>query len=59
MKAFGVIRRIDDFGRIVIPREILREVNIHEGDPLEIFIEDKNTLCFRKYDPNWYDEGED
>lgn len=48
MKATGIIRRIDDLGRVVIPKEIRRTMNIREGDPLEIFIE-KNTVCFMKY----------
>lgn len=40
MKATGIVRRIDDLGRVVIPKEIRRNMNIREGDPLEIFIED-------------------
>ena len=48
MKATGIIRRIDDFGRVVIPREIRRSLKIREGDPLEILIE-KNCVCFKKY----------
>ena len=49
MKATGIIRRIDDLGRIIIPRDIRREMGIREGDPLEIFV-DKNEglVCFRK-----------
>ena len=51
MKATGIIRRIDDLGRVVIPKEIRREMRIREGDPLEIFV-DKNEglVCFQKYD---------
>lgn len=50
MKATGIVRRIDDLGRIVIPKEIRRSMRIKEGDPLEIFTsEDGITLC--KYDP--------
>lgn len=52
MKATGIIRRIDDLGRVVIPKEIRRAVGIHEGEPLEIFIEGKDTICFRKYRNN-------
>ncbi len=42
MKATGIIRRIDDLGRVVIPKEIRRTLKIREGDPLEIFIEDND-----------------
>lgn len=48
MKATGIIRRIDDLGRVVIPKEIRRTLRIREGDPLEIFIE-KDCVCFQKY----------
>lgn len=48
MKATGIVRRIDDLGRVVIPKEIRRTLKIREGDPLEIFIE-KNCVCFQKY----------
>lgn len=48
MKATGLIRRIDDLGRVVIPRDIRRSLRIREGDPLEIFI-DNNGVCFQKY----------
>ena len=48
MKATGIVRRIDDLGRVVIPREIRRTLKIREGDPLEILIE-KNCVCFKKY----------
>ena len=48
MKATGIIRRIDDLGRVVIPREIRRSLKIREGDPLEILIE-KNCVSFKKY----------
>lgn len=48
MKATGIIRRIDDLGRIVIPKEIRRNLGIHEGDPLEIFLHE-DCVCFRKY----------
>lgn len=49
MKATGIIRRIDDLGRIVILKEIRRVKRIHENDPLEIFVDDEFIL-FRKYD---------
>lgn len=50
MKSTGIIRRIDDLGRIVIPREIRRTMHIHEGDPLEIFTDD-GAVLLRKYNP--------
>ncbi len=51
MKATGIVRRIDDLGRIVIPKEIRRNMNILDGDPLEIYLED-NRVIFQKYDTN-------
>ena len=48
MKATGIIRRIDDLGRVVIPKEIRRNLKIKEGDPLEIFIEG-DAVCFKAY----------
>ena len=53
MKATGIVRRIDDLGRVVIPKEIRRNCRIHEGDPLEIFIEQKGgqpIICLLKYE---------
>ena len=51
MRATGIIRRVDDLGKIVIPRNIRKEMGIREGEPLEILI-DKNEglVCFQKYD---------
>lgn len=49
MKATGIVRHIDDLGRVVIPKEIRRTLKIREGDPLEIFIEDNNCVCFKRY----------
>lgn len=49
MKATGIVRRIDDLGRVVIPKEIRRTLKIREGDPLEIFIEDNDCVCFKRY----------
>lgn len=51
MKATGIVRRIDDLGRVVIPRELRRNLRIKEGDPLEIYTGDGGVL-FRKYNPN-------
>lgn len=48
MKATGIIRRIDDLGRVVIPKEIRRSLRIREGDPLELYTT-KDGVCFRKY----------
>ena len=49
MKATGIVRKIDDLGRIVIPKEIRRTMRIREGDPLEIFTERDGTVLFKKY----------
>mgnify|MGYP000037896811 FL=1 len=51
MKATGIVRKIDDLGRIVIPKEIRKTLHIHEGDPLEIFIEAKGEVILKKYAP--------
>ena len=48
MKATGVVRRIDELGRIVIPKEVRQTLKIREGDPLELWL-DKDTVCFKKY----------
>lgn len=50
MKATGVVRRVDDLGRIVIPKEIRKSLRIQDGDPLEIFTDDNGGVIFRKYD---------
>lgn len=50
MKATGIVRRIDDLGRVVIPKEIRRTMRIREGDPLEIIL-DNNMVCYKKYQP--------
>ena len=51
MKATGIVRRIDDLGRVVIPKEIRRTLRIREGDPLEIYTEKDGGVIFRKYSP--------
>lgn len=52
MRATGIVRRIDDLGRVVIPREIRKSLNIREGDPLEIFTDpNERTVCFKVYLP--------
>ena len=48
MKATGIVRQIDDLGRVVIPREIRRSLKIREGEPLEILL-GKNCVCFKKH----------
>lgn len=58
MKATGIVRRIDDLGRVVIPKDIRRAMGIHEGEPLEIFIGGDDTICFRKYKNNLGDAVE-
>lgn len=47
MQATGITRRIDDLGRVTIPKEIRRNMNIKDGDPLDIFLED-GMICFKK-----------
>ena len=51
MKATGIVRRIDDLGRVVIPKEIRRTMRIREGDPLEIFTNNEGEVIFKKYSP--------
>ena len=51
MKATGIVRRVDDLGRIVIPKEIRRNMRLREGDAMEIFLED-NCVCLKKYTPS-------
>lgn len=51
MKATGIVRRIDDLGRIVIPKEIRRTMRIREGDPLEIYTSPDGEVIFKKYSP--------
>lgn len=51
MKATGIVRRIDELGRVVIPKELRRTLRIREGDPMEIYTEQGGALVFRKYSP--------
>ncbi|MBO5021720.1 MAG: AbrB/MazE/SpoVT family DNA-binding domain-containing protein [Clostridia bacterium] len=51
MKATGIVRRIDDLGRVVIPKEIRRTMRIREGDPLEIYTDSGGEVIFKKYSP--------
>lgn len=59
MKATGIVRRIDDLGRIVIPKEIRKKLRIREGEPLEIYLDNVNGMsmvCFVKYNHNSTEE---
>lgn len=49
MKATGCVRRVDDLGRVVIPKEVRKNLLIKEGDPLEIYIDD-GSVVFKRYD---------
>ena len=51
MRATGIVRRIDDLGRVVIPKEIRRTMRIREGDPLEIYTDSDGRVIFKKYSP--------
>lgn len=51
MKATGIVRRIDDLGRVVVPKEIRRTLRIREGDPLEIFTDREGEIVLKKYSP--------
>ncbi len=55
MKATGIVRRVDDLGRVIIPKEARRACNIREGDPLEIFLQD-GAVVFKKYNPTYRDD---
>ena len=52
MRATGIIRRIDDLGRVVIPKAVRQKVGLAEGDPLEIFTDKDGAVIFRKYNPS-------
>jgi AbrB family transcriptional regulator (stage V sporulation protein T) len=51
MKATGIVRRIDDLGRVVIPKEIRRTLRIRDGDPLEIYVDHEGEVILKKYSP--------
>ena len=56
MRATGIIRRVDDLGRVVIPKEIRRNMRVKEGDPLELFtdkVDGEYVLCLRKYEASF------
>lgn len=52
MKSIGILRRIDELGRIVLPKELRTAFNIHSGDALEIYTEKDNTIILKKYQQN-------
>lgn len=49
MRATGMVRRVDDLGRIVIPKEVRKQVNIIEGEPMEIYIMEDESILLKKY----------
>ncbi len=51
MKATGIVRKIDELGRIVLPIELRRTLSLDVKDPLEIFVDDDNTIVLKKYEP--------
>ena len=51
MKATGIVRKIDDLGRIVLPKELRQTMNIRRKDPMEIYVEDDGTIILKKYEP--------
>jgi len=51
MKATGIVRKIDDLGRIVLPKELRKTMNINVKDPLEIFVENDGSIVLKKYEP--------
>ena len=55
MRATGIVRRVDDLGRVVIPKDIRRSMGIKEGEPLEIYLEN-DAVIFRRYSYNLVDE---
>ena len=58
MKATGIVRRMDDLGRIVIPKTVRTSMGLKEGDDFEVYIEEDNTVCFRLYQAESFDWDE-
>lgn len=52
MKSTGIVRKVDELGRIVLPKELRVTLNINEKDPLEIFVDDDNRIVLKKYEPS-------
>lgn len=50
MTAYGIVRRIDDLGRVVIPKEIRKKMGLEDGTPVEMFMQNGNELVLKKYD---------
>lgn len=51
MKSTGIVRKVDELGRIVLPKELRVTLNINEKDPLEIFVDEENHIILKKYEP--------
>ena len=51
MKSTGIVRKVDELGRIVLPKELRVTLNINEKDPLEIFVDEDNRIVLQKYEP--------
>ena len=51
MNRLGIVRRVDDLGRIVIPKDVRKILGIEEGQPMEMFIDNENNLILKKYKP--------
>ncbi len=51
MKATGIVRKIDNLGRVVLPKELRRTLNINPKDPIEIYVEDDGSIVLKKYEP--------
>ena len=51
MRTTGIVRRVDDLGRIIIPKDVRRTLNIREGDPLEVFVGKDGSVTFKKFSP--------
>lgn len=51
MKFTGIVRKVDELGRIVLPKELRSTLNINERDPLEIYVDDQNRIILKKYEP--------
>ena len=55
MRSIGIVRRMDDLGRIVIPKEVRRMMKLETGDPIEMFVE-KNMICLKRYKPDGFED---
>lgn len=51
MKSTGIVRKVDELGRIVLPKELRNSLNINERDPLEIYVDNENRIILKKYEP--------